>query len=189
MIQKIDACLKERGYSFIKVSPEEVGVYYRFTEGRAQVVAGVFMHPGFVLETEKLQAIQTKLQELFLHPEGRIPGCEQNMAIYQVELLTLLVADDIGQARMLSGSCRNVWLINEQTGQLMIFENQPGDFYGLRDALQEQISGGGRQRGYASQGYAQMDNYRRTEEKRGLTLWQRIKQVSSHGLDVFWKRK
>ena len=39
MIQKIDACLKERGYSFIKVSPEEVGVYYRFTEGRAQVVA------------------------------------------------------------------------------------------------------------------------------------------------------
>ena len=24
MIQKIDACLKERGYSFIKVSPEEV---------------------------------------------------------------------------------------------------------------------------------------------------------------------
>ena len=54
MIQKIDACLKERGYSFIKVSPEEVGVYYRFTEGRAQVVAGIFMHPGFVLETEKL---------------------------------------------------------------------------------------------------------------------------------------
>lgn len=52
MIQKIDACLKERGYSFIKVSPEEVGVYYRFTEGRAQVVAGIFMHPGFVLETE-----------------------------------------------------------------------------------------------------------------------------------------
>ena len=50
MIQKIDACLKERGYSFIKVSPEEVGVYYRFTEGRAQVVAGIFMHPGFVLE-------------------------------------------------------------------------------------------------------------------------------------------
>lgn len=113
MIQKIDACLKERGYSFIKVSPEEVGVYYRFTEGRAQVVAGIFMHPGFVLETEKLQAIQKKLQELFLHPEGRIPGCEQNMAIYQVELLTLLVADDIGQARMLGGSCRNVWLINE----------------------------------------------------------------------------
>ena len=98
MIQKIDACLKERGYSFIKVSPEEVGVYDRFTEGRAQVVAGIFMHPGFVLETEKLQAIQKKLQELFLHPEGRIPGCEQNMAIYQVELLTLLVADDIGQA-------------------------------------------------------------------------------------------
>ena len=67
---------------------EEVGVYYRFTEGRAQVVAGIFMHPRFVLETEKLQAIQKKLQELFLHPEGRIPGCEQNMAIYQVELLT-----------------------------------------------------------------------------------------------------
>ena len=65
--------------------------YYRFTEGRAQVVAGVFMHPGFVLETEKLQAIQTKLQELFLHPEGRIPGCEQNMAIYQVELLLSLI--------------------------------------------------------------------------------------------------
>ena len=69
MIQKIDACLKERGYSFIKVSPEEVGVYYRFTEGRAQVGAGVFMHPGFVLETEKLQAIQTKLQEL-IRKEG-----------------------------------------------------------------------------------------------------------------------
>ena len=112
MIQKIDACLKERGYSLIEVSPEEVGVYYRFTEGRAQVVAGIFMHPGFVLETEKLQAIQKKLQELFLHPEGRIPGCEQNMAIYQVELLTLLVADDIGQARMLGGGCLNVCLIN-----------------------------------------------------------------------------
>ena len=71
MIQKIDACLKERGYSFIKVSPEEVGVYYRFTEGRAQVVAGVFMHPGFVLETEKLQAIQTNCRScFFIRKEG-----------------------------------------------------------------------------------------------------------------------
>ena len=87
MIQKIDACLKERGYSFIKVSPEEVGVYYRFTEGRAQVVAGIFMHPGFVLETEKLQAIQTKLQELFLHPEGRIPGCELTVVICFVDIV------------------------------------------------------------------------------------------------------
>ena len=158
LIQKIDACLKSRGYSFIKVSPEEVGVYYRFTDGRAQAVAGIFMHTEFVLEAEKLQAIQARLQELFLHPEGRIPGCEQNMAIYQVDLLTLLVADEMEQARMLCGSCRNVWLINERSGQLMIFENQPGDFYGLRDALQEQKSGGGVQR---------------------LTLWQRFKQYPS----------
>lgn len=71
MIQKIDACLKERGYSFIKVSPEEVGVYYRFTEGRAQVVAGIFMHPGFVLETEKLQAIQKNCRScFFIRKEG-----------------------------------------------------------------------------------------------------------------------
>ena len=67
MIQKIDACLKERGYSFIKVSPEEVGVYYRFTEGRAQVVAGIFMHPGFVLETEKLQMIRKRLSKCSPH--------------------------------------------------------------------------------------------------------------------------
>ena len=179
MIQKIDACLKEQGYSFIKVSPEEVGVYYRFAEGRVQVVAGIFMHPGFVLEAEKLQAIQVKLKELFLHPEGKIPGCEQNMVIYQVDLLTLLVSGDMEQARRLCGSCRNVWLINEQSGQLMIFENQPGDFFGLKDRLQEQISGGRTQRGYASQGYAQTDNYWRTEGKRGLAIWQRIKQYPS----------
>lgn len=164
MIQKIDACLRAQGYFFIRVSPEEVGVYYKFAEGKAQVVAGIYMHTGFELEAEKLQAIQTKLQELFLHPEGRIPGCEQNMAIYQVDLLVLLVADDIAQARALCGSCRNVWLLNEQSGQLMIFENQPGDFYGLKDMLSQCTN---------------ESSYREERTADTVTIWQKIKRYPS----------
>ena len=38
MIAEIDQMLKAEGYRFLKVQPEEAGVYYRYENGTVEVI-------------------------------------------------------------------------------------------------------------------------------------------------------
>ena len=50
MISEIDRLLRQGGYQYKKVLPKEAGVYYRYTDGVAQVVLGIHAHENFYLE-------------------------------------------------------------------------------------------------------------------------------------------
>lgn len=139
MIHRIDALLRTENYSFLKVSPEEAGVYYQIENGVVKVIIGIHMHSNFTLTVEKLQVIQHNLRELFLHPQGKVPGCEENMVIYDVHMLTLLVSSQSNLAKELCAQCNNIWFVNSSLAKILIFENQPGDFYGIYDKLQNTI--------------------------------------------------
>ena len=58
-------------------------------------------------------------------------------------MLTLLIGGDSEVERKLCAECRNVWVYQPQSGRLLIYENQPGDFFGLRGALEQGAGTGG----------------------------------------------
>lgn len=47
MIAEIDQMLKAEGYRFLKVQPEEAGVYYRYENGTVEVILGLLDHSAF----------------------------------------------------------------------------------------------------------------------------------------------
>ena len=142
MIRRIDEFLRNENYHFLKVSPEEAGVYYQIENGVARVIIGIHMHSDFSLTVEKLQAVQHNLRELFLHPQGKIQECEENMVIYDVHMLTLIVSMRSDEAKELCAHCYNTWFVDTSLSKIMIYENQPGDFYGIYEKLQQALMGG-----------------------------------------------
>lgn len=137
MIQNIRPLLEKRGLRYLEQSQFPGIVYYHMQEGISRVVWILPGREAGYPDAFRLQNMQQGLRELFLHPQGRIPGCEYNMMIYQAELLTLILSDRDGYGKQLCSSCPGCWLLDESRSLLMIYENQPGDFMGLREPLQE----------------------------------------------------
>ncbi len=134
MIHEIDDCLTRDGYTFLKVEPEEAGVYYKYQNGVAQVVLGIHGHEGFLLSGEQLETMIVRLRELFLYPQGKLEGYPGG-EIHTAEILTLIVTGDTEQYRTCCMEHSGIWLFDTTEHRLMIYENQPGDFYGLKDKL------------------------------------------------------
>lgn len=136
MINVIDAKLKQEGYRFLQIEQREAGVYYRYVEGVARVVIGLYAHPGFWMDADRLEQLKQDIRELFLHPQGRIQEYPQDTAIYDVKLLVLVVTLDAERHSRLCKEKKDVWLYDMKENRLMIYDNQPDDFYGLREIMQ-----------------------------------------------------
>lgn len=134
--QRTDDLLQRMGYQYLALAPQ-AGAWYVMEEDTARVVLRMELTSETALSTEQLEETQQKVRELFLHPQGRIAGCEHNMVIYDISMLTLLITGQPDTARELCTACRNVWVMDETAHRLMIYENQPGAFYGLETYLPE----------------------------------------------------
>lgn len=139
MIGAIDVRLKQAGYQFLKVQPEEAGVYYRFEEGKAWIIIGIHAHDTFSLNATQIGIMQRNLRELFLHPQGKIEAIPTDTVIYNVELVTLIISSNADQGKELCANSHATWFLDTKQKRLMIYENQPGDFHGLYDMIQSII--------------------------------------------------
>lgn len=136
MIGAIDYRLREDGYRFLKVQPQEAGIYYRYIDGVARVVIGLNAHANFNLTSSQLELLKKNLRELFLHPQGRLEDYPMDTAIYEVQMLALIVTAESDKYRELCADSSNTWMCDTRNGRLILYENQPGDFYGLRQLVQ-----------------------------------------------------
>ncbi len=136
MINKIDSRLKGEGYRFLKVKPEEAGVYYRYVNGTAQVVVGFYGHDGFWLDGRQIELLWRNLRELFFHPWGRLEGYQEDAAIHDVEILMLFVTEHPERYKEHCSGALPVWIFDTRMNRLLIYENQPGDFFGIRAVLE-----------------------------------------------------
>ena len=69
--------------------------------------------------------------------------CYQALRNYSsYNILFILVTDNVERDKHLAQMVGiNIWIVDEQTRDLMIFENQPDDFYGLKYGLMQTIKG------------------------------------------------
>ncbi len=125
------------GYRRYQSQPQQVKIFYRFYPEGFQVCLFVDETGGFVLTPQQHTALEERVLDLFYHPEGRLPGFPEGYPVYRVERLTIVAGRQMESIHNLCTSCENVWGIFEPEHRLIIYENQPGDLFGLKKPLEE----------------------------------------------------
>lgn len=127
------------GYRFCQGRPSEVGIYYKYYKEGFHVVLAADLSGGYRMTPEQQRMMEERVMNSFYHPQGILSDFPEGFPVYHVEVLTLLVGG--GEAgRQLCTQCRNIWQCEPKTGRLLIFENQPGDFFGLRQAIENEFN-------------------------------------------------
>lgn len=126
------------GYRFCQGTPKEVGIYYKYYKEGFHVVLSVELSGGYRITPEQQRIMEERVLSSFYHPQGVLSDFPEGFPVYHVEVLTLLVGGG-ETGRQLCTQCRNIWQYEPETGRLRIFENQPGDFFGLRQTLENEI--------------------------------------------------
>ena len=135
--------LRGEGYRYCHTNLAEAGIYYKYYQEGFHIVMAVDLSGGNRFSVQQYRSMEEHAMDLFYHPQGRLGDFPDGFPVYHVEMLTLLIGGDSEVERKLCAECRNVWVYQPQSGQLLIYENQPGDFFGLRGALEQGAGTGG----------------------------------------------
>ncbi|MGN0142905.1 MAG: rhomboid family intramembrane serine protease [Roseburia sp.] len=141
MQKEIQEMFLENGYRFCPAAPEEIGIFYKYYQEGFHVVLTVDAGNGYELTPEMHAILEERALNLFYHPEGRLKDFPEGFPVYHVETLTLIIGGNQEQVQKLCALRERVWSYRPDTGQLFIYENQPGDFWGLRAALENLDAG------------------------------------------------
>ena len=135
--------LRGEGYRYCQTNLAEAGIYYKYYQEGFHIVMAVDLSGGNRFSVQQYRSMEEHAMDLFYHPQGRLGDFPDGFPVYHVEMLTLLIGGDSEAERKLCAECRNVWVYQPQSGRLLIYENQPGDFFGLRRALEQGTGRGG----------------------------------------------
>ena len=135
--------LRGEGYRYCQTNLAEAGIYYKYYQEGFHIVMAVDLSGGNRFSVQQYRSMEEHAMDLFYHPQGRLGDFPDGFPVYHVEMLTLLIGGDSEVERKLCAECRNVWVYQPQSGRLLIYENQPGDFFGLRRALEQGVGTGG----------------------------------------------
>ena len=135
--------LRGEGYRYCHTNLVEAGIYYKYYQEGFHIVMAVDLSGGNRFSVQQYRSMEEHAMDLFYHPQGRLGDFPDGFPVYHVEMLTLLIGGDSEVERKLCAECRNVWVYQPQSGRLLIYENQPGDFFGLRGALEQGAGTGG----------------------------------------------
>lgn len=136
MEPEITQLMQQQGYRYLEVQPDGAGVFYKYDQEGFHVVLMVdFARGGMTMEQHGI--MENRLMDFFYHPNGRLADFPEGFPVYHVEVLTLLLGGDEETVRRMCAEKRNVWAYRLPERRLVIYENQPGDFFGLRSAIEE----------------------------------------------------
>ena len=136
ILKEIQEVFFREGYRFFGLKPEDIGVFYKYYQEGFHIVMVVDTEHGFSMSGEQHRIIADRVKSIFYHPQGKLADFPEGFPVYHVELLTLLVGNNTEQIRTLCAAGENIWGYLTAERRLLIYENQPGDFWGLRSALE-----------------------------------------------------
>ena len=126
----------EQGYRLYRLQNSEVSVFYKYYQEGFHLVM-VLEDQQVVSSVDWFRMVQEQVLELFYHPQGRLLDFPEGYPVYHAELLTILFTGQTDWARHICMTYKNVWVYEPQKEQLIIYENQPGDFWGLKSCLEQ----------------------------------------------------
>lgn len=97
---------------------------------------GLADHKDFETNEEQLKAIQTKVRQIFLEPYGKIENFPTNLYITQVFLQMIIITERPDYYKQAGRNVNAIWILDSTANCLLIYENQPGDFFGLKNVFE-----------------------------------------------------
>ncbi len=132
MIQQFEQALEEKGYIRLKSKPEWVHTFVlpeedetRAERARRAVIC-IDYGPGYSMSVHQVPLVRSKIRDYF------------GMPIDQDRILVVVFTRDPERARPLSMENPYCWIVDERDEKLILYENQPSDFDGMR-AIAEEI--------------------------------------------------
>ena len=137
----IDYVLLKNGYSIMQSNVPMIKFFVKKTDygERINVVGCISASIKNHFTVEQLENISFQVERKLLLTGGR-----------QVEILYLIYSDNIERDKIFNSDRIQSWLIDVIAGQLIIYENQPYEFDGLRQPIQESLQIISRQSQYGS---------------------------------------
>lgn len=135
--RETDTALRNAGYRFLRGRTEEIGIYYRYYQEGFHIVLAVDQTQGYEMLPEQQQYMTEWAMGNFFHPQNILSDFPEGFPVYHVEVLTLLIGGSEEQVRKMCSVCRNTWSYRPREHKVFIYENQPGEFYGLRQTLEQ----------------------------------------------------
>ena len=124
------------GYRLLRSGDPALKMFYIYEQERFHVVVTVSLDAFEMPDVNEFQAFETEILSLFYHPNSKIVDFPENMPVCCVDLLTLFISKSDEKVKKICAQYPNAWGYLPDTKKLVIYENQPGDFFGLRDAIE-----------------------------------------------------
>lgn len=138
MTQKtIEQMLWENGYQYCKVKPDETNVFYKYENQEFHIVVTVDTTKGYSMLPQQQRIMEERIKSIFFHADKNLNDFPEGLPIYDVDVLTLLIGIEDDTMRMVCAQCQNVWIYQIAQNRLLIYENQPGDFWGLKELIEK----------------------------------------------------
>lgn len=136
MDKKIEEVLLHQGYRRLYLQQERKGIFYKYFQEGFHVVMVTGPEEGSMEESTHQEFLVERIKNLFYHPNGRLMDFPEGFPVYHVEVLTLIVGNDSERMKKMCAEAENIWAYHSAEGRLFIYEGQPGDFWGLKGAIE-----------------------------------------------------
>ena len=127
MIEKIHSLLENHGYLTIESNVPFVRLYVQYEISSARVIQLLDCVDEIPITVDQYSVFCDKSKEHI-----RQNGYED------IEFLTLVVTPWIDEARKFVLNDDHCWIVNSNTMAVILYDNEPNDFYGLRELIESQ---------------------------------------------------
>ena len=127
MIEKIRAILEKQGYLKIESNVPFVTLYVQYELSEAKVIQVLDCIESIPLTVDQYTVFCEKSKEHI-----------RNRGYETIDFLTLIVTQWIDDARKFIINDDHCWIINARTMAVILYDNEPDEFYGLRALIESE---------------------------------------------------
>lgn len=120
--------LLKNGYQYVESTRKEFALFYRYEQKKAYLIHLVEIDNTLIYDAARMLDTLHQAKGIFIQK-----------GFTAVESFVLAVTDNIDKARDICLNCNAFWVMYVPENRLLIYEDQPGDFYGLRQLAEESL--------------------------------------------------
>lgn len=123
-ILQLKSALINNGYQYVEgIQPKELNVYYQDLIDKALVILVLNLDKNINLNGENFRKLQKNIKGIFQTEK-------------EIQLFSVIFTNEVERVYDNLCDCQNYWIYDIQNDKTIIFENQPDNFYGLYDLLE-----------------------------------------------------
>lgn len=124
--QQLDDFMAEEGYVKVPSNLPEFIFYYYLEKNYVNVFHVIYYEKNLYITEEQYQHIKDKIRAFF-----------KEKKVDDVHIMSLIVSRDTEKGKRICKEDPFCWMIDPSNDRLVVYENQVGDFYGMRNKIEQ----------------------------------------------------